>query len=433
MSQINHTPAAAFLSSRAPKELTPESSPMDALELLISLQWQDEDRVLALVYATDLLESCLQKESSQSTLPDITPLLLLAEDLLAEGHHRIIQSFYSVLARFARSNFINSLPIDVILKIVDILSVFTGKLAPDECLHLLSCYLDSSDKAIFSLGVQIVEKSRGIEHIILTPSSIFDQQLASMLSAGSFIHQVNLGPYLSSACKFPSVLTHIDRLSLCYGIYEKCLKAAYGFILNKLELSKSLSTHDISAEEHATCVLNTLIPHLFCLNISTVQLEFLADIFAIATQHAQSDIIYNILVDIVSELHGVAELYNEDQFLKRLETLKKVNPTASQFPLEPLRFVTYMSTSCKADGGMFYIILMRLSVCIHKMEILLCRRNASVKYNAIVQTNLTRYIDGRPMSECKDLLEAAQASNASQEIRLYVNMRETQKTSLRKT
>lgn len=430
---MNHTPAAAFLSGHAPKELTPESSPTEMLELLASLNWQGEDKVLALVHATDVLDACLQDPSPQSTFPDITPLLLLAENLFSEGHNRLVQSFYSVLAQIARSKFINDISSDTILRIVNMLSLFAGKLAPDECLRLLSFYLDTPDKAIFSLGVQIVEKSHGVGHIILTPCSVSDQALASMLSAGSFIHQVNLAPYLSAACKFPSVLMHIDRLSLCYSMYERCLKAAYGFILNKLTLSVSSAARDIPADEHAACVLDVLFPHLFCPHISTLQLEFLSDIFAIATQHAQSDTIYNILVDIVAELRGLADLYDGESFLKRVDALRKANPTTAQLPLEPLLFVTHISTSCRADGGMFRVILMRLSACIYKMEILLCRRNASVKYNAIVQTHLTQYINGKPMSECKDLLEAAQAMDASQEIRLYVNMRETQKTPLRKS
>lgn len=429
---MDQSPAAVFLSIHAPKELTPESSPVEMLELLASLQLQGEDRVLALVYATDLLDACLQSTSSPSNFPDIAPLLTLAEKLRSEGYCRLVQSFYGVLAQLVRSQLVNDLSTDLILNIANVLTTFIGKLSPGECLHLLSFYLGSPDKAIFSLGVQIVAESRGVEQVILTPSSAFDQELAVMLVAGSFIHQVSLASHFSAVCKFPSVLEHIDELSLCYGLYERCLKTAYTFILNKLDLSKSSSTRDTSADEHATCVLNVLLPHLFCPSLSIVQLEFLSDIFAIASQHAQSDSIYNILIDIVGELRGLAGLYEEEPFLKRVDALRKANPTSPQLSFEPLLFATHISAGCKAEGGMFYLILLRLSVCIYKMEILLCKRNASVKYNTTIKTSLTKYINGKPLSDCKDLLETAQAADTSQEIRLYVNMRETRKTPLRK-
>ncbi|EFO62204.1 Hypothetical protein GLP15_4633 [Giardia lamblia P15] len=430
---MSQSPAAAFLSSRVPKELNPESTPVEMLDLLISLQLREEDRILALVYATDLIDTCLQSTPPPSALPDITPLLSLAECLFSEGYHRLIQSFYSVLVRLVRSQLINDVASDIILRIATILSMLVNKLSSNECLYLLSFYLDSSDKAIFSLGVQIVEKSRKVEQVILTPASAFDLELASMLSAGSFIHQVNLAPYFSVACKFSSIFMHIDKLSLCYGMYERCLKTAYTSVLNKLDLSQQSSTHGTSAENHAICVLTVLFPYLFSSTISIIQLEFLSDIFAIASQHAQSDNIYNILVDIVAELRGLASLYEEGSFLKRVEVLKKANLAFSQLPFEPLLFATYMRTSCNTESGIFHPILMRLAICIYKMEILLCKRNTSVKYNAIIQTSLTKHINGKPISECKGLLEAARAPDASQELRLYVNLRETQKTPLRKT
>lgn len=430
---MSQSPAAAFLSSRVPRELTPESTPVEMLDLLTSLQLRGEDRVLALVYAAELIDTCLQSTSPPSTLPDITPLLSVAECLFSEGHHRLVQSFCSVLARLVRSQLINDMSSDIILKIANILSLLASKLNSDECLCLLSLYLGSSDKAIFSLGVQIVEKSRKVEQVILAPASAFDLELASMLSAGSFIHQVSLAPYLSTVCKLSSIFVHIDRLSLCYGMYDRCLKAAYTSVLNKLDLSQQSSTHGTSAENHATCVLTVLFPYLFSPTISIVQLEFLSDIFAIASQHAQSDNMHNILVDIVAELRGLASLYEEGPFLKRVETLRKANLTSPQLPLEPLLFATYMSTSCNTESGMFHPILLRLSVCIYKMEVLLCKRNTSVRYNATIQTSLTKHINGKPVSECRDLLETARAQDAPQELRLYVNLRETQKTPLRKT
>ena len=129
---MDQSPAAVFLSIHAPKELTPESSPVEMLELLASLQLQGEDRVLALVYATDLLDACLQSTSSPSNFPDIAPLLTLAEKLRSEGYCRLVQSFYSVLAQLVRSQLVNDLSTDLILNIANVLTTFIGKLSPGE-------------------------------------------------------------------------------------------------------------------------------------------------------------------------------------------------------------------------------------------------------------------------------------------------------------
>ncbi|TNJ30124.1 hypothetical protein GMRT_11075 [Giardia muris] len=400
--------ARTFLTSHGH---TNDTTGLSACELLVQLgeaNLPSEAKAFQLCVVGQLLSELQEYKEAPQAIPDLEWLIRVIGDCIREGLTHVAVDICSLLLSLQATPHSSLITPGIVAGCVSALSGVKDRTMSSHT--LLKAYLESADKGIFHAGVKIAQEAYSIQKMIQE-----NHPLLSTIQVGSLRHQADLTSYLHITSDVTANLRRIDTLGRFHNGYTSALRKTYQRLIQDILQE---SEGKLNANELTKSVHEKLLKHLFVGIISPLQLEFVSDLLALLSHQCRTDALFHYLLDVAIELKGLTETYG-----------KVAWPSADPTNLE---LTIPMQTFCQEQDGIFASLLMRLAVCVYKIEILICRRNTSVRYNRVFQTDLTRAINGAPLDRNERLNTLASGKDALPALRLYKDLRPMQKTVLRK-